>query len=375
MKKLVLLVTIMLFGINTFSQTPTLLRKQFNTWSLGGNFSLNQGDTDVQDNKTMFNDFPSGTGFGLSLSKQMSHFLGFNFNYNSGSINTTYNDVKFKTPYTQIDGRIKLSSVNGQILSNYRNTLLYTYVGLGMINYSVESNGETVKPKDWVRVFPAGAGAKIKLSGKSSLNLDLGYNFVNTDKFENKNVNYTNDDGFYSVNLGLQYNIGYKSNKTLEWDKPFDYYKPSQEHSVDTVVVINRNIDTLYLKFTPDETTVALLDALNKSEQEENNGLNKTVNFDYNKWKIKSAYFEYLDKLALDLTKGKIKNIVIDGYADPLGKESANVYVSQQRAESVKNYLVSKGVDVKKITIRYYGSQNPVSTDNTKNRRVEFKTK
>jgi OOP family OmpA-OmpF porin len=140
-------------------------------------------------------------------------------------------------------------------------------------------------------------------------------------------------------------------------------------------VVINRNIDTLYLKFTPDETTAALLDALNKAEQEDANGSNKTVNFDFNKWKIKSAYFEYLDNLALDLIKGKIKNIVLDGYSDPVGKESANVYVSQQRAESVRNYLVSKGVDIKKITIRYYGSQNPLSTDNNKNRRVEFKTK
>ena len=375
MKKLLLLITMLLFGINTFSQTPTLLRRQFNTWSLGANFSVNQGNTDVHDNKSMFTDFPTGSGFGLSLSKQMSHFVGFNFNYNSGSINTTYNDVKFKTPYKQIDGRIKLSSVNGQILSNYRNTLLYTYVGLGMINYSVESNGETVKPKDWVRVIPMGVGGKIKLSDKSSLNVDLGYNFVNTDRFENKNVNYTSNDGFYSVNVGLQYNLGSKSNKTLEWDKPFDYYKPSQEHSVDTVVVINRNIDTLYLKFTPDETTAALLDALNKAEQDEKNGSNKTVNFDFNKWKIKSAYFEYLDNLALDLIKGKIKNIVLDGYADPVGKESDNVYVSQQRAESVRNYLVSKGVDIKKITIRYYGSQNPISTDNNQNRRVEFKTK
>lgn len=375
MKKLVLLVTIMLFGINTFSQTPTLLRRQFNTWSLGGNFTLNQGSTDVKDNKTMLNNFPSGTGFGLSLSKQMSHFLGFSFNYNNGNITTNYNDTKFKTPYRQVDGRIKLSSVNGQVLSNYRNTSLYAYMGLGMINYSVESDGEVVKPKDWVGVIPVGVGGKIKLSDKSSLNVDFGYNFVNTDRFENKNVIYTNNDGFYSANVGIQYNLGSKSKKTLEWDKPFDYYKPSQEHSVDTVVVINRNIDTLYLKFTPDETTAALLDALNKAEQEENNGLNKTVNFDFNKWKIKSTYFEYLDKLALDLIKGKIKNIVLDGYSDPIGKEMANVYVSQQRAESVKNYLVSKGVDVKKITIRYYGSQNPVSTDNTQNRRVEFKTK
>jgi OOP family OmpA-OmpF porin len=375
MKKLLLLVAIMLFGINTFSQTPTLLRKQFKTWSLGGNFTLNQGNTDVKDNKTMLNNFPSGTGFGLSLSKQMSHFLGFSFNYNSGSLSTTYNETTFKTPYQQVDGRIKLSSVNGQVLSNYRNTLLYTYIGLGMINYSVESDGEVVKPKDWVGVIPVGVGGKIKLSTKTSLNMDFGYNFVNTDNFEKKKVSYSSNDGFYSANVGIQYNLGSKSKKTLEWDKPFDYYKPSQEHSVDTVVVINRNIDTLYLKFTPDETTAALLDALNKAEQEENNGLNKTVNFDFNKWKIKSTYFQYLDNLALDLIKGKIKNIVLDGYSDPLGKETANVYVSQQRAESVKNYLVSKGVDVKKITIRYYGSQNPVSTDNTKNRRVELKTK
>jgi OOP family OmpA-OmpF porin len=265
--------------------------------------------------------------------------------------------------------------VNGQILSNYRNTLLYTYVGLGIINYSVESNGETVKPKDWVRVIPVGVGGKIKLSDKSSLNVDLGYNFVNSDRFENKKVNYTNKDGFYSFNLGIQYNIGLKSNKTLEWDKPFDYYKPSKKSSVDTIVVINKNIDTLYLKYNLDETTPILLDTLNKTELQGSNGLTKTLNFDFNTYKIKSTYFEYLDNLAFDLVNNKIKNIVLDGYSDSIGKESVNLQISQQRAESVRNYLVNKGVNIKKITIRYYGCQNPISTDNDKNRRVELNIK
>ena len=56
--------------------------------------------------------------------------------------------------------------------------------------------------------------------------------------------------------------------------------------------------------------------------------------------------------------------IQVNGYADRIGKQAANLKLSQRRAETVANYLVSKGQNAANVTAVGYGSANPV-TGNT----------
>lgn len=70
--------------------------------------------------------------------------------------------------------------------------------------------------------------------------------------------------------------------------------------------------------------------------------------------------------------------VEISGHTDNVGKKSSNIKLSQKRAESVKAWLVSKGVDPKRITAKGYGPDQPVAPNDTpdnkrKNRRIEFK--
>ena len=51
----------------------------------------------------------------------------------------------------------------------------------------------------------------------------------------------------------------------------------------------------------------------------------------------------------------KIRQCYIDGYTDNVGESDKNLAVSRRRAEAVKAYLVSHGVDPKRITVRAYG--------------------
>lgn len=57
----------------------------------------------------------------------------------------------------------------------------------------------------------------------------------------------------------------------------------------------------------------------------------------------------------------KVERITIEGHADPMGKEEANRTLSQNRADAVKDYLVSKGVKAEVIQTAGKGSSEPVA--------------
>jgi outer membrane protein OmpA-like peptidoglycan-associated protein len=68
----------------------------------------------------------------------------------------------------------------------------------------------------------------------------------------------------------------------------------------------------------------------------------------------------------------------IDGHTDNVGKPDKNQVLSQSRADAVKNYLVSKGVDASRLASSGHGQDLPIASNKTaagrqKNRRVELK--
>jgi len=70
--------------------------------------------------------------------------------------------------------------------------------------------------------------------------------------------------------------------------------------------------------------------------------------------------------------------LAIDGHTDNVGKPEKNQVLSDNRAASVKKYLVSKGVDESRLTSAGHGQDQPVADNKTaagraKNRRVELK--
>jgi outer membrane protein OmpA-like peptidoglycan-associated protein len=69
--------------------------------------------------------------------------------------------------------------------------------------------------------------------------------------------------------------------------------------------------------------------------------------------------------------------VEIRGYTDNVGKKASNMKLSQKRADSVKDWLVQKGIDPTRITTKGFGPDNPIDTNTTevgraKNRRIEF---
>lgn len=101
------------------------------------------------------------------------------------------------------------------------------------------------------------------------------------------------------------------------------------------------------------------------------------VRFDVNKSTLTTQAQANLDKLVPVFNSYADTNIEIFGYTDNTGKPEYNLTLSQKRAESVKIYLVSKGLAASRFKTSGYGIVDPIATNDTpegrtQNRRVEF---
>lgn len=79
-----------------------------------------------------------------------------------------------------------------------------------------------------------------------------------------------------------------------------------------------------------------------------------------------------LDELAEVLKQNPNAKMKVVGYASPEGDEKYNQYLSEKRAKTVVNYLVSKGVPSKQLRSEGKGSSDQVSNNPDENRRTEF---
>jgi chemotaxis protein MotB len=102
-------------------------------------------------------------------------------------------------------------------------------------------------------------------------------------------------------------------------------------------------------------------------------------------WQMSDEGKQTLGNMASKLAPTQQNKLVVHGYTDnaPVGPElerhgvTSNEILSQKRAESVKNFLISEGVAPSMITAMGHGATNPVATNDTaegrsKNRRVEL---
>lgn len=101
------------------------------------------------------------------------------------------------------------------------------------------------------------------------------------------------------------------------------------------------------------------------------------VSFDTNSAQIKSRLQPILDKFAQGLGDQPGTEISILGYTDSTGTDAINNPLSLARANSVRDYLIARGVSSQRIQTAGLGSSNPIASNNTPegraaNRRVEI---
>ena len=107
-------------------------------------------------------------------------------------------------------------------------------------------------------------------------------------------------------------------------------------------------------------------------------GAIKGIKFKTNSAVIARTSYKVLSKAAKVLAEFPNLRVEIQGHTDDKGKDEKNLALSQKRAESVKKYLVKKGIDESRLEAKGYGETAPVADNTTRkgqaeNRRVEFK--
>ena len=87
------------------------------------------------------------------------------------------------------------------------------------------------------------------------------------------------------------------------------------------------------------------------------------VLFAFGKANLKPAAAQALDAMQSEINASGLGNaaIQVNGYTDRIGKEEFNLKLSQRRAETVANYIVSKGAPAANVTAVGYGEANPVT--------------
>lgn len=103
----------------------------------------------------------------------------------------------------------------------------------------------------------------------------------------------------------------------------------------------------------------------------------KAINFETGSDQMKQSSYDILNKMADILKENPNMVIEVAGHTDNVGDDQKNLLLSENRAKSVMNYLLTKGVEAKQLKAVGYGETKPIASNETEegrlaNRRVMF---
>ncbi|MDC0460486.1 OmpA family protein, partial [Crocinitomicaceae bacterium] len=100
------------------------------------------------------------------------------------------------------------------------------------------------------------------------------------------------------------------------------------------------------------------------------------INFGLNQSYVQGRFYSVLNETANILKSDASLKILLSGHADITGGEDMNLILAKKRAESIKKYLMTRGIEAARIEVVSFGETKPKFLSNTAvgralNRRVE----
>ena len=411
-------------------------KKSFRTWSIGLNGGMLTHFTPF--NNASNGDFrtPEETwGYGGYIKKQILPGFGIQADFLGGKVrgyqanylpapSAAQNNSSFTT---NIDWSAALSAnlTIANLSLNHKRSALSPYVtgGAGYMSSSANVQGlpaSVVEAGSYDQHWfvPIGAGLKFGLS--KTINIDLGYTvyFMKTPIFDG--VRGGANDRFSYAHAGLEFSLGRKKSSQLANYSPIAALREesaaesaelksmlsSSEQKRLTDEQAQQQLQQQYAKDLGDDDADGVANKFDKCPgtpagtavdgsgcalpmnkpdvkvfvtEEDKQVVREAIanlEFDLGKATIRQHSFASLDKVA-NLLVTKNFTLKLAGHTDNTGSPALNLRLSKDRAESVKQYLVSKGANPTRIEATGYGQTQPIASNKTaagrqKNRRVEF---
>lgn len=172
-------------------------------------------------------------------------------------------------------------------------------------------------------------------------------------------------------------------------DKTKYYTEPTDsEGYAEVLVPVGRRYDVTYLSLGRHEiaATVPVADEPNQNvkltlrykREVDKPFILAGVNFDTGKATIRPESFRQLDTVVDFMAHKKDARVEISGHTDNVGNARDNKALSERRAQACRNYIVSKGIDKKRLDAVGFGDEHPIAPNDTeegrqRNRRMEAK--
>lgn len=127
----------------------------------------------------------------------------------------------------------------------------------------------------------------------------------------------------------------------------------------------------------PGPTTNKGCPEIKKEEQDVLDLAMRAVQFETGSANLKSESHDVLDQIVEIMKRYVGYNLSIDGHTDNVGDEANNQVLSEDRAQACYQYLISKGIQARRLSFKGYGETQPITSNNSssgrkRNRRVEF---
>jgi len=275
----------------------------------------------------------------------------------------------------------------------------YTYKQTASLGFAENDNRlDSYADRKFSLILMANSGLDFSLASWLSFLIEGEYRYYNMTNLGGHYSEYSKGDDAFFANVGFRFKLGCKRNvRNMTYD---EYYGPRtiiQQVPYDQAVydrlaaVENENAaikkDVAAVKSDVSEMKKDIKDikdALSRMNQKE--VVQKvTATAENIEFKTGSAILteeskQLLDEVAVMLGSIAWTKMDIAGHTDNVGNADKNKKLSQDRADTVKNYLKDKGLDANKMSSIGYGSEKPIASNNTeagrqRNRRVEFAIK
>jgi len=337
----------------------------YNNWEIGVNVGVANfaGEYNMY-KEARFNHFnhwnsDMNLGFGLLVKKNFSHVFAVEGAWNYSNLTGSWKHdnqpmADFHTRVNEFDVNT-VWNMNNLLSKNKFDRKIYWFakVGLGISYLNAIASATPLNGEHWkFPTIPLGTGVAFRLNDNLRLNVGTQWSWINTDRLDGRkeviggnpaNVTPGNtENDIFGTKLytyvGLSYTFGRKKKPAPVVVEPAPIPEPVPEPK--PVPKVEPVPEVIIVQPAVVGNTYKILFGLN---------------FGFDKYNLDAKSSSELDRLVKDLIDNPAVSVEIKAYTDSRGPAAYNMTLSQKRGDSVKKYLVSKGIDAARIKIEAFG--------------------